>query len=202
MLKLHFAPQSRAVRIVWLLEELGLPYTLERYSLTGPELRSPEYRAINPMGRVPVLEDGDVRLNESGAIVEYVLARHAPGQLRPPTEASTFPEYLQWLHYAEGMLMPPVNSYMVETVFLPPERRSDEHVRRAQKLMGRMLAPLDAALAGRDYLIGEFSAADIMTGSAAISASQLGVDTSGLPALQGYVERLSRRPAYQKATSI
>ena len=199
MLKLHFAPRSRAVRIVWLFEELRLPYVLERYDLLGPDLRSPAYRAVHPMGRVPVLEDGDVRIFESGAIVEYVLARHAPGQLAPAPADPAFPAYLQWIHYAEGMIMPPINSYMVETLFLPPERQSEVHAKRAKKLLGHMLAGVDAALEDRDYLAGAFSAADIMTGSACLSALAIGVEMDGLAHLPDYLKRLEARPAYQRA---
>lgn len=202
MFTLHYAPQSRAIRAVWLLEELELPYKLERYSLTGPELRSAEYRNIHPAGRVPVLEDGDVRICESGAILEYVLARHGGGQLRPDVASPAFPAYLQWLHYAEGMLMPPVNSYMVETVFLPPERSSETHAKRARKLLARMLVGVDEALEGQDYLADDFSAADIMTGSAVMSADMIGVDLEALPNIVAYLARLRGRAAYQRATSV
>lgn len=202
MLRLHFAPKSRATRVVWLLEELGLAYELERYELAGAGMRTPEFRAMHPMGRVPILEDGDVRLFESGAILEYVLSRHAGGALRPKVEDAAYPAYLQWLHYAEGMLMPPVNSYMVETFFLPPERQSEVHAKRALKLLGHMLKAVDAAVADQDYLAGAFSAADIMTGSAAISAKGIGVDTSEMPALDAYIDRLTSRAAYIRATEV
>jgi glutathione S-transferase len=199
MLKLHHAPNSRSVRIVWLLEELGLPYALERYTLAGADMRTPEFRALNPMGRVPILEDGDVMLNESGAITEYVLSRHAPGQLRPDAQDAEYPAYLQWLHFSEGMLMPPVNSYMVETFFLPPERQSEEHAKRAKKLMGRMLGAVEAGLDGRDWLAGAFSGADIMTGSAVVSVLNIGVPADELPRVQAYAERIKARPAFQAA---
>lgn len=203
MLKLHFAPRSRAVRVVWLLEEMGLDYELVRYTLGDPAMRSADFRAlVHPMGRVPVLEDGNVQIMESGAILEYLLTRHGDGQFRPATDSVEHPAYLQWLHYSEGMLMPQINSYMVETFFLPPERQSEVHAKRAKKLLGQMLVPVDAALAGRDYLAGAFSAADIMTGSAAISAKGIGVDLSDMPHLSAYVDRLSERAAYQTAASL
>ena len=199
MFKLHYAPKSRAMRIVWLLEELELPYELVRYELGDTQMRSATYRQINPMGRVPVLEDGDVRVNESGAIVEYVLARYGKGRLRPAVDSEDFPAYLQWLHYSEGMLMPPINTYMVETFFLPPERQSEEHAKRAKKLLGHMLRPLNAVLEDRDFLAGAFSAADIMTGHAAVSAQSIGVGMFELSDLELYLARLAERPAFQKA---
>ena len=199
MLTLHHAPNTRSVRIVWLLEELGLDYELIFHKLGDPEMRGPDYQRVHPMGRVPALVDGDVTLFESGAIVEYVLARHGGGRLAPKPDDPAFPAYLQWLHYAEGMLMPPVNIIVVETVLLPPERRNETNVDRATKLLSRMLTAVDAALADRDYLAGEFSGADIMTGHACIVAARLGADVSDKPSVAAYVERLKARPALQKA---
>ncbi|WP_299554446.1 glutathione S-transferase family protein [uncultured Tateyamaria sp.] len=203
MLKLYFAPRSRAIRVAWLLEEMQLDYELETYALGDPAMRSPEYRAdIHPMGRVPVLVDGDVQIMESGAILEYLVTRHGDGRFRPAVGSNAYPAYLQWLHYSEGMLMPQVNSYMVETFFLPPERQSEIHAKRAKKLLGQMLGPIDVALNGKDYLAGDFSAADIMTGSAAISAKGIGIDLSQMPRLAAYVDRLMMRPAYKVAAAL
>jgi len=201
MLKLYYAPKSRAVRVRWLLEEMGLDYELHSFALGDPAMRSPEFRALHPMGRVPVLEDGDVTIMESGAILEYLLTRHGDGRFRPAPDSVDFPTYLQWLHYAEGMIMPPINSYMVETFFLPPERQSEVHAKRALKLLGQMMVAVDAALEERDYLAGDFSAADIMTGSAVMSAQRIGVALDTMPHLAAYVARLAARPALQRAES-
>jgi glutathione S-transferase len=198
-MKIHHAPNTRSVRIVWLLEELGLPYELAQYKLGDPSMRSPEYRKVHPMGRVPALEDGGVTLFESGAIVEYVLSRHGEGQMRPAVEAPEFPMYLQWLHYAEGMLMPPVNIIVVETILLPPERRNEVNVGRATKLLGQMLSAVDTHMAGREYLAGDFSGADIMTGHACTVARRLGADVSDKPNVGAYIERCNARPAMQRA---
>jgi glutathione S-transferase len=198
-MKIHFAPNTRAVRIVWLFEELGLPYELERYKLGDPAMRSPEYRKVHPMGRVPALQDGDVTIFESGAIVEYVLARYGNGRLMPKISSPDFPAYLQWLHYAEGMIMPPVNTIVVETILLPPERRNQGNVDRATKLLGQMLSAVDQHLAGREYLAGEFSGADIMTGHACTVAARLKADVSDKPNVAAYIARINARPALQRA---
>ena len=129
-MKVYFAPQSRAVRTVWLLEEIGLPYELEKFQLGQKEMRAPDYIAINPNGRVPTLVDSDVTITESTAIAQYLAAKYAPN-LAPSPDAPNFADYLQWLHYAEGMIMPPINNYVVETILLPPERRNDEIALRA-----------------------------------------------------------------------
>lgn len=198
-MKIFHAPNSRSIRIVWLFEELGLPYDLQSFPLGDASMRTPEYRRVHPMGRVPALQDGDVTIYESGAIVQYVLAKYGNGRMVPEVSSTEFPTYLQWLHYAEGMLMPQVNVIVVETMFLPPEKRNPENLARATKLLTRMLEPLDAALAGRDYLAGEFSGADIMTGHAAVVSARLGADLSDKPNVAAYVERLKARPALKKA---
>ncbi len=199
MLKLHFAPNSRAGRIVWLLEELELPYELNRMDFHPKDLKSDEHRARHPLGRVPVLDDGDVRIFESGAIVEYVLERHKNGGLKPGVDAPEFPEYLQWFHYCEGMVMPPVNTIVVQTVLLPPERRDETALGQAQRLLTKAMQPVDEALQGRDYLVGDFSAADIMLGHACFMSNRLGCVPDEMSNLKGYVERIAARPAFQKA---
>jgi glutathione S-transferase len=198
-MKIYFAPNTRAVRIVWLFEELGLPYELERLALGDGSMRTPEYRAVHPIGRVPVLEDGQLRIFESGAIVQYVLARYGNGRLAPDTLSSDFPAYLQWLHYAEGMIMPPINTIVVETVLLKPERRNPANVDRARKLLSQTLVAVEKGLEGHEFLARRFSGADITTGHACTVAARLVDDLSGTPNVAAYVQRLNARPALQRA---
>lgn len=198
MLKLHHAPNSRAGRIVWLLEELQLPYELNRMEFHPRALKSDGHRARHPLGRVPVLEDGEVMLYESGAIVEYIIARHSDGSLRPPVDSPLFPRYLQWFHYCEGMVMPPINTIVVHTLLLPPERRNEEVLGQAKRLLTKSLAPLDEALAGNDYMIGDLSGVDFMLGHACYMARRRGCMPEEMSALHGYVKRLEARPAFDK----
>ena len=202
-MKLYFAPDSRAERIAWLLEELGLAYDLERYKLGDRAMREGELKSLHPLGRVPVLVDGDVTLFESGAIVQYILARYGNGRLQPAVDSPDFPQFLQWLHYTEGMIMPPVNIIVVETILLPPERRTEVNVKRATKLLDQMLNTINAHMEGRSFVAGDFSGADCMIGHAShVAQSLLGLDYSDKPHLEAYVERLRARPAMQKALSI
>ena len=201
-MKLYFAPQSRSVRVAWLLEELGLDYEIEKYSVGDRALRTPEYYKIHPMGRVPVLEDGNTRIYESGAIVEYLLARHGKGKFVPSIDDSTFPEYLQWVHYAEGSIMQQVNVLVVETILLPPEKKNEVNVARALKLLKVALSNVDNRLQNRDYLTGVFTGADIMTGHACFASSRLQVDISEMVNLKAYIDRLIERPAFKKASSL
>lgn len=198
MLKLHHAPNSRAGRIVWLLEELGLEYELNRMDFHPRALKSDEHRARHPLGRVPVLEDGDVMLYESGAIVEYLIARHSDGALKPAVDSRWFPEYLQWFHYCEGMVMPPVNTIVVQTLLLPEDRRNAEVLGQAQRLLNKALAPLNDALEGRQYLIDTLSGADFMLGHASFMSRRLGCVGEDMPHLNAYIDRVEARPAFQK----
>jgi len=198
-MKIYHAPNTRSIRIVWLFEELGLPYELELFKLGDAAMRTPEYKKVHPMGRVPALQDGEQVIFESGAIIQYVLARHAGGRLAPHADSPEFATYLQWFHYAEGMIMPPVNTLVVETVLLPPERRNETNVKRATKLLGQMLAAVEQGLQGRDYLAGDFTAADIITGQATIVAARLGGDISDKPAVSAYIDRLKARDGWQRA---
>jgi glutathione S-transferase len=202
MLTLHFAPNSRAGRIVWLLEELELVYDINKMAFHPQDLKSDAHRARHPLGRVPVLDDGDIRIFESGAIVEYVLARHKNGGLRPAEAAAEFPEYLQWFHYCEGMVMPPVNTIVVQTVLLPPDRRDETSLAQAKRLLSKALEPVNAALEGRDYVIGDFSAADIMLGHACFMSNRLGCVGDDMPHLKAYVERIANRPAFKTAIEM
>ena len=202
MLKLHFAPNSRAGRIVWLLEELGLPYDINKMAFHPKDLKSDEHRARHPLGRVPVLEDDGVSIYESGAIVEYVFAKHTDGGLKPSVDAPEFPTYLQWFHYCEGMVMPPVNTIVVQTILLPPERQNKEALEQAQRLLTKALPPIDEALDGKDYLIGDFSGADIMLGHAIFMSNRLGCVSEEMQNIKGYVERIQARPAFQTAITM
>ena len=199
MLTLHFAPNSRAGRILWLLEELALPYELNRMDFHPKDLKSDTHRARHPLGRVPVLDDGDISIFESGAIVEYILERHKNGGLKPEVASPLFPEYLQWFHYCEGMVMPPINTIVVQTILLPPDRRDEKVLGQAQRLLTKALEPVNDSLAGRDYLIGDFSGADIMLGHACFMSQRSGCVTDEMTHLLAYIARIAARPAFDKA---
>ena len=202
MLTLHFAPNSRAGRIVWLLEELELAYDINKMAFHPQDLKSDAHRARHPLGRVPVLDDGDVRIFESGAIVEYVLARHKNGGLRPAEAAAEFPEYLQWFHYCEGMVMPPINTIVVQTILLPEERRDETVLKQAKNLLTKALIPVDENLENKKFLIGDFSGADIMLGHACFMSNMMGCVTDNMVNLKEYVNRISERPSFKTAIEM
>jgi len=202
VLTLHFAPQSRAVRIAWLFAELDLDYNLNAMRFHPADSKSAAHRSRHPLGRIPVLEDDGQQIWESGAIVDYILERHKNGGLKPAVDDPRFGKYLQWFHYCEGMVMPPMNTIVVHTLLLPPDRRDPTVLAQAQKLLSRSLLPLEEELADKEYLIGDFSGADIMLGHSCIMSRRLGCVGEELTALNAYIDRLEARPAWQAADAI
>ena len=202
MLKVHFVAGTRAGRVVWLLEELGLEYEVNIMPFTKEGLKSAEHRSRHALGRVPVLEDGDISIFESGAIIDYVLERHKNGGLKPSSDSSEFPLYLQWYHYCEGMVMPPMNQIVVQTILLPPDRRDETVLNQAKNLLTKSLAPVNENLANNDYLIGDFSGADLMLGHSCFMANRLGCVSEEMQNIKDYVARINARPAFQKAITM
>ena len=202
MLKVHFVAGTRAGRVVWLLEELGLEYEVNIMPFTKEGLKSAEHRSRHALGRVPVLEDGDISIFESGAIIDYVLERHKNGGLKPSSDSSEFPFYLQWYHYCEGMVMPPMNQIVVQTILLPPDRRDETVLNQAKNLLTKSLAPVNENLANNDYLIGDFSGADLMLGHSCFMANRLGCVSEEMQNIKDYVGRINARPAFQKAITM
>lgn len=202
MLKVHFAPNSRAGRIIWLLEELSLPYEVNNMAFHPKDLKSDEHRKRHPLGRIPVLDDGEIRIYESGAIIEYVLERHKNGGLKPSVDDERYPEYLQWFHYCEGMVMPPINTIVVQTILLPPDRRDETVLGQAQRLLTKSLAPVNETLEGKDYLIGDFSAADLMLGHSCFMGNRMGCVPDEMVYLKQYVEKISNREAFKTAIEM
>ena len=199
MLTLHFSSNSRAQRVLWLLEELQLEYNLNKIKFHPSELKSDEHRQRHPLGRVPVLDDEEITIYESGAIVEYLIARHSNGELKPEVSDPAFPNYLQWFHYCEGMIMPPINIIVVQTILLPKERQNLESLSQAQKLLGKALLPVDKNLENKEYLIGDFSGADIMLGHSLYMSNKLGCVSNEMTNIKAYIERIKARPHFIKA---
>ena len=202
MLKVHFVANTRAGRVIWLLEELGLEYEVNIMPFTKEGLKSEEHRARHALGRVPVLEDGDISIFESGAIIDYILERHKNGGLKPSVDSEVFPYYLQWYHYCEGMVMPPMNQIVVQTILLPPERRDETVLKQAQSLLSKSLAPVNKNLEGKDYLIGDFSAADLMLGHSCFMANRMGCVRDEMQNIKDYVARIEERTAFKTAIEM
>jgi glutathione S-transferase len=201
MIKLYFAPRTRALRIVWLLEELGLPYQLERVDFVPTARRF--FAQRTPLGKLPVIEDGDVTMCESGAIVEYLLERHGGGRLAPAVGTPERAAFLQWLHFAESTAFPPLGIVVWLTVYREDAAQHAAIVEDARGRAASGLEFLERELDDGAYLLGdEFSAADVMMGFTLVAARLLGVLDDRFPALQRYLARLEARPAFQKAAAL
>ena len=199
MLTLHFSSNSRAQRVLWLLEELQLEYNLNKIKFHPSELKSDEHRKRHPLGRVPVLEDEEIIIYESGAIVEYLIARHSNGELKPEVSDPAFPNYLQWFHYCEGMIMPPMNTIVVHTLILPEERRNEEVLRQAKNLLTKALLPVNQLLEKNKFLIDKFSGVDFMLGHSLYMSNNLKCVPDEMINIKNYLNLISEREAFQKA---
>ena len=202
MIKLYLTPNTRAGRVAWLLEELNMEYELEILPFTKEGLKSPEHRARHALGRVPVIEDGDISIFESGAIIQYILDKYDDKGLKPAIESNDYPYYLQWFHYCEGMVMPPMNQIVVQTVLLPPDRRDEVVLNQATNLLSKALKPVNEFLEGKDYLIGDFSAADCMLGHSCFMSNRFGTVSDEMQNIKRYISNIESRSAFQKAITL
>jgi glutathione S-transferase len=198
-MKLYHCPQTRSIRIFWLLEELGVPYELVRLDFTPASLKDPEYLKVNPLGKIPSIQDGDLTMFESGAILEYILEKYGKGRLAPAPGAPARGPFLQWVHFAEATAMPPLADIAQHSLFKPESERLPAVVADARKKVVAVLDVIEKALAGKQYLLGaEFSAADIMMGYSLLLTKWFGLLSDTYPNVVAYLQRLEQRPALQK----
>ncbi len=200
MITVHHARRARSVRVVWLLEELGVPYETKPLEFSEPSLRSAEYMALHPLGQVPVVFIDDQRMIESGAIVEYLLERHGQGRFAPAAGAPQRAEYLQWFHYGEATLARYVSDFVRNRFGHPESERVPESLPSARRRFREALALVDGTLAQREYMLGaEFTAADIMVSYGITMSKIIGELPDDLTHVKSYLDRLKQRPGYQKA---
>jgi len=202
MITLYHAQMTRSLRILWLLEELGLEYRVEKLDFLGGDLQKPDYLRKNPLGKLPTLDDGDVRLWESGAITEYLVEKYGDGRLAPAPGSAARAQYLQWIHWSEATAMPALADYFQHTMMRPEEQRVPQIAAEGRQRAARWLAVLDQHLAGKQYLLGDqFSAADVMMGYTVQGAKFGGLLDERFPNVAAYAARLEARPAFQKASA-
>jgi glutathione S-transferase len=195
MIVVHHLNDSRSQRVLWLLEELGLPYEIQHYARDATtRLAPPALTAVHPLGKSPVLEDAGLKIIESGAIIDYLIRRHGGGRLQPAVGTPDFEAYQQWLHYAEGSAMLPL------MLKLYVGRLGDAGAPLAPRINSELanhLGYVDRSLQGRDWLVGEdLSGADIQMSFVGEAARGL---RASYPAMDAWVKRLQARPAYQRA---
>lgn len=201
MLKVYHAPNTRSLRVLWLLEELGAPYEKETVEFSPSFLQSPQFLAVNPLGKLPAIDDDGLILNESGAIVQYILAKHAGSHLEPQLGTPAYGKYLQWLHFAEATVMPPISQIIQHSFRKPEAERLPAVVEDAKATLAKLLSIINKELAQKPYICGdEFTAADIMLGYDLNLCKLIRVSLDDYPHLKAYFDRLTARPGFKKAT--
>jgi len=197
VIKLYHAPLTRSVRIYWLLEELGIPYELETVAFRADRL---PFGQSTPAGKLPAIQDGDLTMFESGAILEYILERYGNGRLAPPSGSPLRGQYLQWVHFAEATAFPPLGNIAWHVLFKKDAQAVPTPIADYRSLAEAALQVVESALSRREYLLESgFSGADIMMGFTLECAKWLGALSDRFPNAIGYLERLEARPAFQKA---
>jgi glutathione S-transferase len=213
MIVLHHLNNSRSQRVIWLLEELGVEYEVKRYERDRTTmLAPPELRAVHPLGKSPIVTDGDLTLVESGAIIEYLVGRYGEGRLIPAAGTPERLRYTLWLHYAEGSAMPPLLMALIalriETApmpfFIRPVARTIAR-RLREGFIGPQLAThlgyIETEIGKTSWFAGpDFTAADIqMSFPLEAASSRAGITPEKEPHIHGWLKRIHGRPAYERA---
>jgi glutathione S-transferase len=197
MLTLHHLNDSRSQRILWLLEELGAPYELKRYQRDAKtRLAPPKLEAVHPLGKSPVIVDGDTRIAESGAVVDYIIRRYGGGKMMPAPGSADYEAYQEWLHYSEGSAMLPLmlNLYVSRL----KEAGAPLHPRIDSELANH-LGYVDGALKGREFFVGaSLTGADVQMSFVGEMAKVFG-KLEPYPNLAAWLGRMHARPAFQRS---
>jgi glutathione S-transferase len=199
MITLHHCLSARSFRPLWMLEELGIPYELKVLPFPPRVLARPFFE-VNPLGTVPLLVDGRVRMTESAAICQYLAARFSPGGMDVATDEPDFGTYLNFLHFGEATLTFPQTLVLRYTHFEAPERRQPQVADDYAKWFLSRLRTLEPVLSTQPFLCAQrFTAADVSVGYALLLAQHLGLSERFTPAVRNYWQRLQEREAYYRA---
>jgi glutathione S-transferase len=201
MITVYGAPPSRALRVCWMLEELGLAYDIHPVNLKT-RFEDKEFLSVSPAGALPGIRDGDTTLFESCAIIEYLGAKYGPTPLTPKPSDPHYPAYISHLHFGEASLSAPLNIAFGTRFFAPEDQKQNWGAQFAIDLFVRRSAALLRPLSRSPYIAGDtFTAADISCGYAVGLSRFLGVEERLEQPLRDYVGRLTQRPAYQRAAA-
>ena len=197
MLTLHHLNDSRSQRILWLLEELGTPYEMKRYQRDATtRLAPPELEAVHPLGKSPVITDGDVRIAESGAIVDYIIRRYGKGAMMPAPGSADYETYNEWLHYAEGSAMLPLmlNLYVsrLKEAGAPLHPRIDSEI-------ANHLGYVDGALKGREFFVGQVADRRRHPDELCRRDGEGVRQARAVSELDAWLSRMHARPAFQRS---
>lgn len=202
MITVYGQPPTRALRIIWMLEEMGLPYEVRTVDFAR-RAEDTDFIDANPIGSFPAIRDGDVTMMESCAILEYLGGRYGPTPLAPMPNDPSYPAYLTYLHFGEASLAGPMNVLIATRFYAPEAHRQHWGVGFSVDNFLRKATALTRKLSESPYLAGpDFTAADISCGYAIGFARGLGVGERLDPVLVDYLDRLVDRPAYKRATAV
>ena len=204
MLNIYHVPHTRSMRIIWLCEELELPYEVTPVDFSKSFRATPEWRKLNPVGKVPVLTDSDLVMFESGAMLHYILDRYGAGRLQPNHGSPEHAHFLQWSWFAEATFARPLGEIFNHRREFPGDQEIPAVIAEMQHRGRECLNAVDAHLEDCTYLLGsEFSGADIMLGYslylACLSGIFQGTEDSACTNAAGYWNRLENRPAFKAA---
>jgi glutathione S-transferase len=195
MMQLYWSPRTRSFTALWLMEETGAPYERVLTDISTGAQKTPDYLAINPMGKVPALKDGDATLAEASAICAYVAERYPEAKLAPPIGDPLRAKYLYWLFFAPGCIEPAMMQIATKIEISPVSAGWGDAT--------RVFDVLDAALAKGPWILGEnFSAADVAIGAALNFSVRLFKMVPSRPSFDDYIARCIARPAFQRAEKI
>jgi glutathione S-transferase len=197
MLIIHHLSHSRSQKILWLAEELGIPYELKLYMRDPQTLSAPvEMKALHPLGTSPLMTDNGYTYSETGAIMDYILRHYGEGRLQPDADSAAFDQFMEWMHYAEGSAMLP----MLVLIYANYTGSATTVLNDVmQQQIAKHMRYIENALAGVDYLVNNrFSAADIHVSFVGQTGHQY-TDMSAYPNITAWIARLEARPAYQHA---
>lgn len=195
-------PPTRAIRVTWMLEEMGLPYEVREVDFRTRD-KDADFMAANPAGLIPAMVDGDVTMCESTAILEYLGSRYGPTPLTPRPDAPNYPKYLQFLHFGEASLSAPLNVIVASRFMAPEDQKNNWGGMAAGEMCVRRSVLAKKQLEQTPYVAGdEFTAADISVGYGLYVMGFLGLGERLDPTLTAYLGRLQERPAFKRAATV
>ena len=196
MLKIYHSPGTRGFRVIWVLEELGLPYEIRPVDFSAGYRRSAEWRAMHPIGKVPVLDDGDLRMHESCAMIQYILTRYGDGRLQPSAADPAYAHFLQWLWFSEATFQRPLGEITNHRREFNPELR--DVVAEMKARASASVEALHQALTGRQYLLGEEMTAADLSNAYVLRGYRRSV-SKDLPAnVKAFWDRMTALPSYER----
>jgi len=198
MLQIFHMPRSRSLRIVWLAEEMGLPYELKPEVFGQP---SAAFTAANPSGAFPAIKDGDVAMGESTAIMHYLTQTHGPTPLALQPGQPRYADYVQFLTFGEASMAAFLNPLLMTQFMAPDDQKQNFTTEASKNLFRGRLKSIEAQLDKGDHMAGDFTAADISVGYALGLGAMLGIDADYSPKVKDYYARVTARPAYQRAAA-